>query len=488
MIYNHSLISKEYIQNELDTYGVPGMGLAVSVDGSIAIEAGFGLSDIERNIPMTEKHHWCIASCSKAYTATLAVMMQERGQLSLDIPIQQYIPEFSMYDKTAASQCTMRDMLLHRTGLANHDALWMDQTDRADLFRRLPHLKPAVPFRSEMLYNNTMYTIAGHIEERISGISWEGMVRQWILEPLGMTSSGTTLRDLAAFQEAAVPYWNYGDHLERLEIGDVSPGEPCAGIVTCLSDALKWVQFHLQEGLWEGMQLVEASGMKELHRPQICTELWPEGFRPLSAIGGYGLGWFVYHYRGHHIVFHLGEIEGYSTLFAFVPNHGISYVSYVNMHKPAVFPLFSVFHTVLDRLLELEPLDWSSFFKSKIGSFGGLYEHWNVDLTREYTPIEHTKTAHAPQEYAGKYQNEGYGVFEIECEDGKLAGIFRGVKQKMEHIHFETYRVVNMKADTFLITFPLQFETDCASGRVTSFTAKPDPGSEPVRFRKMNLE
>lgn len=488
-----TLTFNEYIQNEINIYGIPGMGLAVSKNGKMLYKNAIGYRDIENNIPMEPDCHWGIASCSKAFTAVLALIMVDKGMLDLDKPIKEYLSDFAMYDKEAEQNCTMRDMLAHRTGLGNHDSLWMDHGSREDLFHRLQFLKPAIPFRSEMLYNNTIYTLAGYIEERISGIPWETMIEEWIFKPLNMNSSASSLSKISEFENAATPYWNYDGHLERMAFGDIRPGEPCAGIVTCLDDAIKWLDFNARKGKDEnGKQLVSEGLMKEAYANQIDRKIWPweNEIDELPIQGCYGLGWFSCVYRGHRMVFHQGEIEGYCTMFGYMPDDELCVATYVNMHKPATLPMTSVMYNAFDKVLGLPEVNWSEYFQSKIGDYRGMYEHWKCDLTEEMDYSDDSEEGLALSEYIGSYENEGYGIINIIEEDG-IKAVFRGIKQDMQKMGGNRFKIIDMLADTLLITFPVEFIVEKSlNGKceVTGFYAKPDPGTEKILFKRKQKE
>lgn len=485
MIYDPNVISREYVDEELKRYLIPGMGVTVMKDDRCILSSGFGCKDTDTGEPITGSTKWGIASCSKAFTSALIAILVDKGLIEYDIPIIEYLPDFRMYNDILTRECTIRDMLMHRTGLSEHDAVWADKTtDRGELYRRLRYLKPRAPFRTEMIYNNTVYTVIGAIAEKISGMSWEDMIREWIFRPLGMRDSYPTLAEISGCSDKASPYWNYNGTVKKIGLWDISPGDPCGGIVSCMDDAIKWVQFNLHNGKVGDTQIISEKNMREMHRMQISTPFWAWPIDELHTDGGYGLGWFTYEYKGHDVVLHLGEIEGYCTLFAFMPDDGLSYVSFVNLHKPCVLPLFSVLFTVIDNVLKLGDSDWSGSFAEHIYDYGELHQHWNVDMLEDAVPVKSTSPSHRPEEYAGIYHNDGYGRFEIICDNSELSGIYRGMRQTLEHLHYDTFRVPDIKEDTILVTAPLTFYADACTGRISGFGIGIDPSGDTVIFKK----
>jgi CubicO group peptidase (beta-lactamase class C family) len=143
------VITKKYVEKELKRYKTPGMGVGVIKDGKVLFSGGFGYKDLDTKEPIDGDTIWGIASCSKSFTATLIGMLVDDGVLDFDKPVKDYLPDFKMYDPFATAECTLRDMLCHRTGLASYDAVWSDVTitDREELWQRLQYLKPNLPFR-----------------------------------------------------------------------------------------------------------------------------------------------------------------------------------------------------------------------------------------------------------------------------------------------------------------------------------------------------
>jgi CubicO group peptidase (beta-lactamase class C family) len=104
--------------------GVPGASLVVVRGGQVIILKGSGMRDAAKGLPVTPDTLFAIGSCTKAFTAMLAVMSQDDGKLSLDASPKKFLPYFSLRDKEADAQVTLRDLLSHRTGLAGTDIAW----------------------------------------------------------------------------------------------------------------------------------------------------------------------------------------------------------------------------------------------------------------------------------------------------------------------------------------------------------------------------
>ena len=463
---------------------VPGMALSVFKDGEVLLSEGYGYRDVESKSPVTPKTQFGIASCSKSFTSTLIAMLADDGILSYDKPVREYIPEFRMYDEAATAQINLRDMLCHRTGLADHDALWVDNIDRAELFKRLRYWQPSAPIRTRTQYNNTIYTLVGHIAEIVTGKKWDELILERIFGPLGMTNSNCSVDDMVKSPDYAVPYWDYYGDVKRIANWNVDLGGPAASINSSIEDMTKWVNFHIDGGKINEKQLVSAKNMREMHTSQSTYHLWPWEFDELPPLASYGMAWFIENYRGYSLLFHTGEIEGYCSVEAFLPKQKLGVVILVNLHKPCTPIIFTLLFTIIDKILGLPSIDWSGRLRKEEGNFGHIYYHWDCNLLPG-PPVPDTRLAHKPEEYTGKYFNAGYGALEVLYGEDGFCIIYRGVKQPIEHYHYETMKAPDIKQDTILVTAPLTFLTDPFTGKVNKLEFILEPAVAPIVFERV---
>src|SRR6476620_7626996 len=180
-----------YVERVLKTFDVPGAAVAIVKDGRVVLAKGYGVRRLGQPDRVDADTRFGIASNTKLFTATALALLVEQGKLRWDDPVIRYLPDFAMYDPYVTRELTVRDLLVHRSvlGLGAGDLLWWPAStyDRAEIARRLRFIKPATSFRSAYAYDNVLYLVAGQLIERITGQSWEDVVRTRILEPAGMT-------------------------------------------------------------------------------------------------------------------------------------------------------------------------------------------------------------------------------------------------------------------------------------------------------------
>ena len=182
-----------YVAQVMQTFGVPGLSVAIVKDGKVVLAKGYGVRKMGETVPVDARTQFGIASNTKVFTATALALLVEEGKVEWDAPVIRYLPWFAMYDPFVTRELTVRDLLVHRSGLGlgAGDLLWWPPStyDRKEVARRLRFIKPATSFRSAYAYDNVLYLVAGEVIETVSGLSWEDFVRTRILQKIGMTSS-----------------------------------------------------------------------------------------------------------------------------------------------------------------------------------------------------------------------------------------------------------------------------------------------------------
>lgn len=248
---------------------------------------------------------------------------------------------------------------------------------------------------------------------------------------------------------------------------------------------LKWLQFNIDGGVApNGKRLISAETLRNIHIAHVRYQIWPWEFEEVPPIGGYGMGWYNDVYRGHPLYFHIGEIEGYGTMQWVLPRERIGIVVFNNIHKPCVLPQTSVVYTIIDELLGLEKKDWSSRLYEQRENYGNLLEHWELDLMGNHK-VSGSVLTHRPEDYVGLYSNPGHGQIEILYEGEEWSCLYRGVKQSMQHYHYDTFCVPNIKMDTLLVTSPLSFLTKDTDGSIDRFEFRLYSQVEPIVFKRI---
>jgi CubicO group peptidase (beta-lactamase class C family) len=188
---------RSYIDTSMKVWGTPGLAVGIVKDGKVILAEGFGKRDVEKNLPVTPKTRFILGSTTKAFTTMAMGILVDEGKLDWDKPVSSYLPQFKLMNEYATLHATPRDLATHRTGLPRHDIVWANAAfSLPELVESLQYLEPSRDFRTTFQYNNLMYIAAGCLVGRVSGSSWEEVVRERIFEPLGMADSGCTVPEL----------------------------------------------------------------------------------------------------------------------------------------------------------------------------------------------------------------------------------------------------------------------------------------------------
>jgi CubicO group peptidase (beta-lactamase class C family) len=166
-----------------------------------------GVREIGKPARVDERTIFAIGSSSKAFTSAAVAMLVDSGKVSLDAPASAYLPGFQLYDNYATREITVRDLLSHRSGLARGELIWYgSDNDRDEILRRVRYLPPTWSFRSQFGYQNIMYLAAGQVVAKVTGASWDDFIKRRIFQPLGMTSSSTSVTALQGIEDLATPH------------------------------------------------------------------------------------------------------------------------------------------------------------------------------------------------------------------------------------------------------------------------------------------
>ncbi len=290
----------------------PGCALGIYDEGDILYAKGYGMADLEGNVPITSRTVFDIASVSKQFTAASLILLEHKGKLSLEDDVRDYIPELPDYGETI----TLRQLVVHTSGLRDYIGLMQmvgvhinDVTTGEDAFDYIVRQK-ALNFEpgDEHLYSNSGYLLAAFIVERVSGLTLREFARKHIFEPLGMRhttyiddhteikpfrATGYGLTESGAFRRAVSNWEQNGD----------------GAVFTTVEDLARWDRNFVEPSVGgEGFS-------SELMRPGVLAN-----GDTLSYAHGLSHG----QHRGFETIGHGGSWGGYRAHFLRVPSEGLS--------------------------------------------------------------------------------------------------------------------------------------------------------------------
>jgi CubicO group peptidase (beta-lactamase class C family) len=471
----------EYVESIRASFDVPGIGLAIVRDGRVVLARGYGVRTLGKPGRVDSNTLFGIASNTKAFTATAIGLLVEEGKLEWDAPVTRYLPWFQLSDPYVTREITVRDLLVHRSGLGlgGGDLLWWPASTytRKEIAHRIRSIPLATSFRSAYAYDNVLYLVAGEVIEAVSGRTWEDFISTRILALLGMNR--TTVRHSAAGEgaNAATPHARINGTVRPVEAFTSDNTNPAGGINSSVAEMAQWLIVQLDSG--------RTSGGSRLFTPRVTRELWSlvtpvqigDPPPPLASLrpnfNGYALGFGVYDYRGMKVVQHTGGLPGYVSEVTMIPQLKLGVVVLTNQESSEAFSALTF--TILDYYLGAPAVDWKEAYRRTTS-----YRD-SVIASSERRAFASRDTSSRPslplERYAGKYEDPWYGEVEVRYLNGRLImrfGHTPSLDGEMEHWQYDTFiarwKDPDLRADAF-VTFSLN--PDGSIDRVRMKAASP---------------
>jgi CubicO group peptidase (beta-lactamase class C family) len=454
-----------YVERVMMAFEVPGIALAVVKDGKVVVAKGYGVRRMGDPARVDGRTLFGIASNTKVFTATALGLLVEEGKIAWDAPVISYLPWFRLSDPYVTRELTVRDLLVHRSGLGlgAGDLLWWPPStyNRGEIARRLKDIPLVTSFRSAYAYDNVLYLIAGEVIETISGQSWEDFVSARILKKVGMDGSNVRHSAALAGANAAAPHAAVDGKVVPVKPFDSDNTNPAGGINSNAEDMAKWMTVLLSKGrLADGSLLFSEQTYRQLTTlvtPMNVGQAPPELTPRQANFNGYALGLNVTDYRGRKVLMHTGGLPGYVSKVLWIPDAGLGVTVLTNQESSAAFD--SIVYRVADHFLGEPAFDWVSSYRT-------LIDRQKAAMAAQQKKAAGTRAATsspslALSSYAGTYVDAWYGDIVLGMEKDKLAMRFTktpALVGDLEHWQHDTFivrwRDRELRADAY-VTFAL---------------------------------
>lgn len=461
----------------LKDWKVPGVGIAIVKGDKTIYAKGFGYKDMETKTPVTENTLFAIGSSSKAFTAAAVCLLAGKEQLDLDEPIKTYLPDFELQDEYSTKKMTPRDLLCHRSGLPRHDFVWYGSSkSRKELFSVLRHLEPTASFRGQWQYQNLMFMSAGYLVEKVSGQSWEEYTKKQIFEPLEMHTANFSVEDSQKSKDFALPYNEEEEQLKKMDFRNIDAIGPAGSINASVKEMANWIALQLNGGTFKGKKIIPARFIAEMQKPQMVM---PGNTTDETLYSSYGLGWMITPYRGHLVVHHGGNIDGFSAMVALLPKDSMGFVILTNKNATPAAGILR--NELADQLLGLEDIAWSKKNLEQVEKAKAASEKAKTE--KDLNQVKGTSPSHSLVDYTGKYEHPAYGIMEIVLEEGKLKTKYHTLELAIDHYHYDLFEVGLGPLGKMKMTF--HTGTD---GAISMLDIPLQPGVESIEFTRIEEE
>jgi CubicO group peptidase (beta-lactamase class C family) len=469
----------------LKEWNAPGVTIAVVEKNKVIYTGGFGYRDYEKKLPVTENTLFAIGSCTKAFTASMLGMLAKEGKVDLDKPVRNYLPELKFQNEYTNDHATLRDMMCHRTGLPRHDASWYGSTaSRSELLSRVQYQEPSAELREKYQYNNFMFMAQGIVIEKLTGKSWEENMRERILQPLGMNNTNMSVLDMEKAADRSLAYATENDKPKAIPYRNIDAIGPAGSVNSCAKDMANWLITWINNGKFNGKEIIPSSFRSQAMTAQVATGGGlPSAENPDLHMSGYGLAWGMGSYRGHYHVQHGGGIDGFSTLTGFFPTDSIGI--FVVSDQGVVTS--SIRNFIADRMLKLSYRNWGKTeLANKLKADSTAKASPNTDSLNKKPG---TKPSYELKNYAGTYENKGYGQVKLFMERDTLWADYNEAGKRtdswLQHYHFDIFRIRSTEEKTEnKEAAKLHFNMN-TKGEIISLDMKLEPAVKDIVFEKL---
>ncbi len=315
-------------EEQLAGSGISGGAVTVVSEGG-ADARGVGSAGNARNV--TADTPFVIGSTSKSFTALAVMQLVDAGQVDLEAPVRDYVPDLELADGQPVDDITVRHLLQQTSGLDDlaGGPLLASAADGTpvEAIAELKNAELASTPGETWRYANANYVLAGLVVERASGMSYGDYMQREIFTPLGMTHSSATTDP--AGDDVLADGHRFWFGISRATEPTRRDATLAAGyLISTAEDLGRYLSLYLAEGFGpDGTRIVSAKGVRTLLTPGPEAHLgpWAEGQE-----SRYAMGWFVGGPWGEDAVFHPGNTPDTTTMLALFPDRDVAVATVVN--------------------------------------------------------------------------------------------------------------------------------------------------------------
>jgi len=306
----------DFLQSQMKRHGIPGISLAICRDGQVVRAMGYGLANVELDVPTKPETVFQTGSVGKQFTAMAVMMLVDEGRLGLDDPISKYFPGAPATWKGI----TVRHLLTHTSGIKD----WEGKTDldyrkdytEDELVQVAMKLPPDFAPGTQWSYSNTGYVLLGILVHKVSGKFYGDFLAERVFSPLGMEST-RIISETDIVKNRAAGYTRATGKLQNQEWVSPSLNTTADGsLYTTTLDLAKWDA---------------ALGARRFLKPESYQAMWS----PVKLRDGttypYGFAWGFDVQRREPVIQHTGSWQGFKTAIVRYPGPKLTVIVLANL-------------------------------------------------------------------------------------------------------------------------------------------------------------
>lgn len=343
------------VRSRLDDQAALGAAVAVLQGGEIVYMGGFGITSVEDGgSEITPDTLFAYGSITKNICAALVMRLVEQGQLHLDTPIVEYLPGLRFWkNESYGRRVTLRHLLSHTSGLPMAGKYWGPRDPdslRRSVYEQVAHYAFVAEPGTVHIYSNMVYCVAGHVAEAVTGRYFDGLVQEYVLDPLRMART-TFDPAVAMTYPLALPHEEGPDGSPQVvhRMPCNASGHPSSFAFGSVSDLANLALMYLDQGRFGDEHFLAPSSVAEMQQRHASLFISSAAHPLAHPNGGYGLGFNVGRYRGRRTARHGGMSTGYNCFFDLFPDDRAGVVLLASY--PSEGPLMELVATLYDHAL-----------------------------------------------------------------------------------------------------------------------------------------
>lgn len=322
-----------FIQRFLEEEGIPGLAVVIVRDEQVVYEKGYGVTSLDNPTPVSPRAVFDLASVSKSFTALGVLLLRDEGLIDLDSPLVLYLPDFHLDDSQLSDKITVRHLLNQTSGLpaiTTEPLAYYEGTDAMeDMVAALGDIKLNADPGEEFEYANLNYALLGALIEKVSGLTFEDYMQQWVFTPLGLSNT-TLYSDVAASGERADGHQLLFGQVVTKNTPIYRSASPAGWVMSSIEDMGRWLLLHLNSGQLDGEQVVPERDISQAHQAGVTFNL-------NGQVVGYGMGWFSEITDDNLVVvWHGGDTLNFGADMLLFPSQRLGVAVLVNSQNSAV--------------------------------------------------------------------------------------------------------------------------------------------------------
>lgn len=432
---------------------MPGLAIAVVKGDKVIFAQGFGYRNVKAKLPVTPQTLFYIASTQKSFAATTAKILADEGKLDLDVSVRTYLPKLKLPSPLSSDQISLRDLLVHRSGIGN-DPLefrtsYSGQSDKEEMLKLLQ--TASKPVARTFIYSNVGTIITGYAMENATGESFQQLIQKKILDPLGMRDTTFYASKAKASPNLALAYLSEDGAFIELPYKEDNTMHAAGGMVSTADDLAKWLIMNINNGSYQGKQIVSAVSMAEIQSAQINQKKTSYKFDRYA----YGLGWDMANYEGDVLLHRFGAYPGFRPHVSFMPAHDLGVIVLANESDDGYYIPDLIASDIYDRLLRRKPfqVDLNPKVQEQLARVQKRRESRQKRAAKEQATKIETRPTLELEAYTGIYESPEYGRILISLENGSLVVKCGNLSAVAKHLEGDVFQGIFFLGDIDKLTF-----------------------------------